>query len=128
MSRESCKYFSRAIAISGTFNKAWCRTPRIKQREKVNKLLKKFHCPSNLTSPEQIRDFLTSLPSSVFEGLGEASVKSLNDEFIPVDVFEDCEGGMKVYKKPLILGITAEEGNLFPDFVFPRSCNDKPTW
>lgn len=139
MSPESSKYFARAIAVSGTFNKIWCRTSRAKQRRKIAKFLKKVGCPDNL-SPQQIGDYLRSLPVEALSGEGEQNVKKLNDEFIPVDTFEEegsSENGggtgsraasLLFARKPLILGMTSEEGKLFPDVVFPRDCNKKPTW
>ena len=128
LSEESNKYFARAIAISGIINDVWCQVPRSKQCRKVKKALKFLGCPSNY-SKDQTVDFLKQLPVDKIQEVVENKMTWLFDQFLPVDTLEVAEPSKKfISKKPLILGITAEEGKLYPDFVFKRQNSDKLTW
>ncbi len=128
LQEESCKYFARAISLSGVLNPFWCHTPRDKQSSKVTATLKKLGCPIENPSPDQVKEFLQSLTTEQIHSVHPTEPTDEN-QFVPVNAF-DCEQPSKqfiAHNKPLILGITAEEGKFFPDFLFPRKDKSQPT-
>ncbi|XP_075262524.1 carboxylic ester hydrolase-like [Convolutriloba macropyga] len=120
LSSESSKYFKRGIASSGVLTDAWSLCSRSKQRQKVEKLLMKLRCPKNAT-PAEAKILLKSLTIEELYKFAPTSFSMNQLQFGPVDEYEnDYLARYFISHKPLILGICAEEGNLFPDIMFPR--------
>ena len=125
---DSYKYFARAISLSGVLNPDWSQIVQDKQRKKVAAGLKNLRCSVSNPTPEQVNEFLLTLSTDQIHCLLPEGPIS-RGRFLPVDTF-NCEEPSKKFmarNKPLIFGITAEEGKMFPDFLFPRDDKSQPT-
>ncbi len=125
---NSYKYFARAISLSGVLNQEWAGIPSNQQVKKLAADLKKLACPHSNPTPDQVKDFLVALPTERINSL-LPKTRSAGPQYKPVNTF-GCEQPTKTFvahNKPLILGICAEEGKIYPDFVFPRRDKSHPT-
>ena len=87
---------------------------------RVQWVLRQLGCPKNLTN-EQILEYLQSLDEKVFIHVFDM-LNILNRAILPVDTFitDRSKSVVPLGKKPLLIGVTAEEGNIYPETMFPR--------
>ena len=122
LNKNRIDFFERAVICSGVINNndTWAYETREGQQKRVNLALEKLNCPPDLTLEETLT-YLMSLDASKFsEAMDVGTFTELIRNFpCPVSTFCENEGDplVPLVQKPLLVGVTAEEGNLFPEVI-----------
>ena len=128
MNAESNRLFQRAILSSGTATYNWSMVTPVEQQRRVAGILDLLKCPPGL-SKEETLTFLQGVEPDTYAGL-MTKLKYFSKFPMPVNNFcLNRDSRKPVDRKPVLLGTTAEEGNIFPDQFYPA--NERPpqmTW
>ena len=114
MNKDSVDLFDRAILSSGVINKVWsCVTPE-QQKKRVALTLKQLKCPENQTK-EEVLQYLMSMEVSEYRRILRDPVDAIENDPRPVNTFmQNPKNLIPLKRKPILIGLTAEEGNVFP--------------
>ena len=91
---------------------------------RTQNVLKRLQIPSHLNKVEILQK-LQSLDVSVFENFQESNDDIWKHLPHAVDTFRDKKDNrLPIDRKPILIGMTAEEANLFIEIFFPRDSGD----
>ena len=125
---ESSRYFQNAIISSGVLTTRWSLKTKTAHDRNVRKVLEFFGYSGPLEG-NRVLSFLQSLAVEKFEEWLYSN-RDWSLQFHPVESRElnMSKMGSAFSRKPILIGVTAEEGNIIPDMFFPREDTSRQTW